>query len=125
MSQYAVTWNEKTSTFTIKDEGDKPTKNAIAHIYEPMVGEIPDAASHPQPAQLLEDHARVLGVAYRFVTVVNESSNERLDKLVKTGDEVVDADRTVQVVTGTAAEGKDGEDTVITNETELRAPHEA
>lgn len=119
MSQYAVLWNEKSSTFTIKDEGDKPNKNALVHIYEPMVGEIPDPASHPQPAQLLQDQADILGVPWRFVTVVNDSSNPRLDKLVKTGDEVVDADKTVQVVTGASEENG------TAGEVEMRAPHEA
>ena len=90
MSQYAVLWNEKSKTLTIKDDSDKPVKDAFTHIYEAVEGEIPDPASHPQPAQHLKSKVEAINVDFRQVTIKNDSGNPRLDRLEKTGEEPSD-----------------------------------
>jgi hypothetical protein len=86
MSQYPVVWDEKTRTFTLRDETDRPAKEAVTHVYAPVLGEIPDPASHPQVAQHLQNMARTMNVDWRFVSVKNNTKNKRLDLVVKKGD---------------------------------------
>jgi hypothetical protein len=110
MSQYAVLWNEKTRTFTIKDEDPgKPNEKAHTHIYMGKVGEITDASGHPQPSQHLDNQAHALGVEFRYVTIKNDSSNILLDDLEKEGEEYVESDH-VTVVSIEGDAGNDGGD---------------
>lgn len=116
--QYALCYNEKTNTLTIKNEDqDKPLKDVLGHIYYGMVGEIPDAASHPEPRQHMINLLRPTGVPFERVTVKNATDNDKLDKFAQEGVEAVEADKTVQVIT----KDEDGN----LNETELRAPEDA
>lgn len=117
MSQYDVVFDEKSNTITLKAEADKPRKASIGHIRADKVGELSEATVHPQPYEHLKNLMRARGIEdYSLVTVVNETDNERLDKLVQTGREIRDDEKTVQVVTAT-----DDENSGV----ELRAPTEA
>lgn len=101
MSQYAVLYNEKSKTFTIKDEdAQKPNEKAYSHLFKERVGEMAEATVHPEPAEHLKNLARLIGVEYRFFTVKNDSTNDYFDKLEREGEEVTDVDRTVQVISG-------------------------
>lgn len=107
MTQYAVLWNDKSRTFTIKDEDvDKPAKNALTRVYYGREGEIPDPASHPEIQQHLTNRAQTMGIDYRFVTVKNQSSNERLDQFEKVGDDFEEVPEADTVVTTSKEEAK-------------------
>lgn len=126
MSQYAVEFNEKTRTITLKDEDQhKPNKKAVTHIHADALGEMSEATVRPMPSEHLANYVlHNFNLNYRNVTVVNDTSNERLDKLVKTGEEITDAERTVQVFTGEEAKTTDGDTELVPAESELRAPSE-
>lgn len=127
MSQYAVEFDEKTTTFTIKDENQhKPNKKAVTHIHVDALGEMSEATVRPMPNEHLANYLRENhGLEYRFATVKNETSNERVEKLVKQGDERREDEKTVQVYTNAETEVTEGETELTRADVELRAPNEA
>lgn len=104
--QYEVMLNEKNRTFTIKDMGDKPNPKAYTQIWAGEIGEVPDAASHPEPGEHLKNQARNLGLDYKTFTVKNDTKNEFLDRLEQEGEEPADENADAQVITSSEDELK-------------------
>ncbi len=94
--RYALMYNEKSKTLTIEDE-DTDIKDNIASksksvsslVYD-RFGEVPDAASHPQARQHLDNVSRTLAVDPREMTIKNKTKNERLDVLEREGADPVE-----------------------------------
>lgn len=109
--KYGIAWNAADLTLTIQDADKTSTKKneVISHLVYFNEGEIPDSASHPQPAQHLENLARLRNVDMFRVTVVNATDNDRLNAFVREPDaravEQYERTRETRRVNNTGTEG--------------------
>lgn len=90
MSKYNVAWKASNSTLIIKPEDAKDTKTEtiVGSIVVPELGQVPSSQTHPEPGEHLRNLAFKQGADdYRFVTVVNKTDNDRLDKYEREADE--------------------------------------
>lgn len=90
MARFQVAWEGNKNTLHIVKAGAKETrsKTIVGDIFLPVVGEIPDAAPHPEPGEHLKNLARKQGFEdYRLVSVVNDTDHEGFDRFAKEVDE--------------------------------------
>lgn len=89
MARYSVAWNAKNKTLTIGDYTAKSAtdKDNVGDVFGAVVGEIPDAAPHPETGTHLKNLAATQGVDdYQLVTVVNDTDHDGFDAFVKEAD---------------------------------------
>lgn len=90
--RYAVLWNPKQLTLTIKDEGADSTNSAVSTdksvgtVVCAEYGELPPAQAFPEIGEHLRNIARGLGYDPAAVTVTNGTKNTRLAKYEVVGD---------------------------------------
>jgi hypothetical protein len=119
--RYAVLWNPKSLTLSIKDEGADSTNSAevtdksVGTVVCAEFGELPLAQPFPEIGEHLRNIARGLGFDPAAITVKNDTKNTRLAKYEVTGDkDLADGDKDTQASAGATMEL--GPDELITGE---------